>query len=661
MRHCAFAVATGLCLASPGVTAATAPDPSPTFDAAAAFGARPSVAHLRLAPDGKTVAYIAPTKGQGSVLYTLALTEGAQPKIALVAAGTPDRIEACNWIANDRLLCLVYAILMRPNPLAITRFVAVNADGSNPQALSSTSNLRTWGTALSGGQIIDWLPEQPGSVLIARAAVRDAHLGSRIGNDENGMHVDAVDTRTLAARTVEANTNRVTRYLGDGRGNVRIMELEDVRGATGYDADSRTYLYRIAGKHDWHTLGKYNFVDGTGFLPIAVDPARDVVYGFKKYDGRKAVYAISLDGSLHEEVVYASDEVDVDHLIRIGRHERVVGVSYATDYRQAVYTDPTIEKVVASLERALKSRPAIVDGSLDENQLLVFTSRDTDPGVYYLFDRQARQLRTFLVQRSELEHVTLATVSPVTYPARDGAQVPGYLTLPPGHESARGLPAIVMPHGGPSARDEWGFNWLVQYYAARGYAVLQPNYRGSSGYGDAWFAHNGFQSWESAISDIIDAGHWLVAQGVDPAKLGIVGWSYGGYAALQSAVVEPSLFRAVVAIAPVTDLTAFKETYRFYTNFRVVEDFVGVGPHVKEGSPIEHADRIKCPVLLVHGKADLNVPYAQSQRMDERLAAAGVKHEFLSFESLDHQLEDSAARAEVLSRSDAFLRAAFAP
>ena len=257
--------------------------------------------------------------------------------------------------------------------------------------------------------------------------------------------------------------------------------------------------------------------------------------------------------------------------------------------------------------------------------------------------------------------MTLATVSPVTYPARDGAQVPGYLTLPPGHESARGLPAIVMPHGGPSARDEWGFNWLVQYYAARGYAVLQPNYRGSSGYGDAWFAHNGFQSWESAISDIIDAGHWLVAQGVDPAKLGIVGWSYGGYAALQSAVVEPSLFRAVVAIAPVTDLTAFKETYRFYTNFRVVEDFVGVGPHVKEGSPIEHADRIKCPVLLVHGKADLNVPYAQSQRMDERLAAAGVKHEFLSFESLDHQLEDSAARAEVLSRSDAFLRAAFAP
>jgi len=215
----------------------------------------------------------------------------------------------------------------------------------------------------------------------------------------------------------------------------------------------------------------------------------------------------------------------------------------------------------------------------------------------------------------------------------------------------------VLPHGGPSERDEWGFDWLPQFFAARGFAVLQPNFRGSSGYGDAWFQKNGFKSWPIAIGDVLDGGRWLVHEKIaDPAKLAIVGWSYGGYAALQSAVVDSTVFKAVVAIAPVTDLPALKEQHRYWSDFELVSGFVGDGTTMHEGSPIEHADKIKVPVLLFHAGHDANVSIAQSKSMAARLKAVGGNCELVTWDDLDHQLDDSDARAQMLSKSDQFLR-----
>jgi dipeptidyl aminopeptidase/acylaminoacyl peptidase len=192
--------------------------------------------------------------------------------------------------------------------------------------------------------------------------------------------------------------------------------------------------------------------------------------------------------------------------------------------------------------------------------------------------------------------------------------------------------------------------------------VLQPNFRGSAGYGDAWLEEEGFKSWKTAIGDVADAGHWLVKQGIaDPGMLGIVGWSYGGYAALQAAVVQPGLFKAVVAIAPVTDLTKFKDEYRRTSARTVAFDFIGAGPHITEGSPAQRANEIKAPVLLFHGALDTNVDIAQSRFMADRLAAAGVPHRLVTWDHLDHYLIDSEARAKMLRESEAHLRANFAP
>jgi dipeptidyl aminopeptidase/acylaminoacyl peptidase len=263
-----------------------------------------------------------------------------------------------------------------------------------------------------------------------------------------------------------------------------------------------------------------------------------------------------------------------------------------------------------------------------------------------------------MLSRPQLEGLKLAPVKAVTYRAADGTTIPAYLTLPPG-SSGNGLPAIVMPHGGPNARDEWGFDWLAQFYANRGFAVLQPNFRGSAGFGDEWYKRNGFQSWHTAVGDVVDSGRWLVSEGVaDPSKLAIVGWSYGGYAALQSNVVEPNLFKAVVAIAPVTDLNLLKEQYRNWTSFALARDFIGSGPHIRDGSPAQNAGRIKAPVLMFHGDLDRNVEVSASKLMEQRLRHSRKQVELVVYPGLDHYLDDSQARSDVLRRSDQFLRSA---
>lgn len=259
--------------------------------------------------------------------------------------------------------------------------------------------------------------------------------------------------------------------------------------------------------------------------------------------------------------------------------------------------------------------------------------------------------------RDELVDRPMGEMRPVTFAAADGTPIPGYLTLRPGSDG-RNLPAIVMPHGGPGARDEWGFDWLPQFFAARGYAVMQPNFRGSSGYGEAWFGRNGFQAWETTLGDINDAGRWLVAEGVaDPARMAILGWSYGGYAALQSQLLDPALYKAVVAIAPVTDLDLLREENRNFTSYRNYDRFIGDGAHVASGSPARHADRFQAPVLLFHGTMDMNVGVSHSELMKRRLEAAGKRVEYTEFEGLEHSLVHSQARGIMLNEIGEFLEA----
>jgi dipeptidyl aminopeptidase/acylaminoacyl peptidase len=408
-------------------------------------------------------------------------------------------------------------------------------------------------------------------------------------------------------------------------------------------------MYRSSDSKNWDELVPFQKDE---FQPLAIDAGLNRLYALKKRDGRAALYGITLGQATSETLIADNSRVDVDDVVRFGDGQRVIGYTYADEQRHAVYFDPEFKALAASLGKAIPNLPLVdfVDSSADGQKLLIRAGSDTDPGRYYLFDRTKKTLNEMMLERPKLEGRTLASVKSVSIPATDGVSIPAYLTLPPGRE-AKGLPAVVLPHGGPSARDQWGFDWLPQFFAARGYAVIQPQFRGSAGFGDKWLNDNGFRNWRTSIGDVTASAKWLASQGIaNPSKMAIVGWSYGGYAALQSAVVEPSLYKAVVAIAPVTDLQMLKLDSADYTDRRIVEQEVGSGPHVAEGSPRRNAAAIQAPVLLVHGDLDSNVRYAHSAEMDQALRSAGKSSELITFKGLDHQLDDSAARTQMLTK-----------
>lgn len=628
--------------------------------AAKAFGTRELIQQISLSPDGTKVAIVAPNGGKGTLVMIADPIKGGDPVTILRTDGEPERVTSCGWVTDARLACQIYFVSADLDlKLGVTRVMSLNIDGSDGKLLSGNTSSRAMGFAQYGGGILDWAADDKGGVLMQRVHVPERTIGTRLASDAEGLGVERINAVTGQRSPVEPPREYAAEYISDGRGVVRMMGLM-APAPGGQISDQIAYSYRKKGERSWQLLGSItrDTVGWNGFNPAAVDPDLNVAYGFDRLDERKALFKIALDGSASRELVLAHPEVDVDGVVSIGRQHRVVGVSYATEARRTEFFDPELRRLRDMLGKALKAPTlSFVDASTDEKTLLLYAGSDTDPGRYYLFNKGSRELTEVLAVRPQLAQVRLGTMRPIRYPAADGTMIPGYLTLPTGSHG-KGLPAIVMPHGGPGARDEWGFDWLVQFFTARGYAVLQPNYRGSTGYGVAWFQKNGYQSWRTAVGDVNDAGRWLQAQGIAaPGKLAIVGWSYGGYAALQTSVLDPALFKAIVAIAPVVDLGMLKDESQRFTNHAVMTRYIGSGPHIREGSPLQNVEAIKAPVLLFHGDHDLNVSVDQSRAMEKRLRNAGKKVGYVEFKNLDHQLDDSTVRTQMLAKSDAFLSA----
>ena len=650
-------LATGLALNPVHAIAQTATSAAPV-DPAARFGALEAVQDISLSPDGSQIAFISPSTGQGNDLFVVSTAAGATPRRILRASGAPEILRWCQWVNAARIVCsLGGREEVNGEIYGFSTVIAVDSGGGNVKMLSTRRGANATSADFRGGTMIDRLRSDDDAILMMRSYVPEARIGSIIASDDEGMGVDRVDINSAAVRRVEPPRRDAVEYITDGQGTVRIMGVQGLVGQTYQLSDTVRYLYRTADSRDWQPLTTYNVVSGDGFNPYVVDPVSNRAIGFAKVDGRQAVVSMALDGTGAMQTMFSHPEVDIDGLIFAGSSRRVVGASYVTEQREAIVTDGDLRRMTNALSRALGGRAVhIADATDDNSQYLIFASSDTDAGTYYLYTPASRQLRPLLAERPQLAGATLATVQPVSYPAADGTMIPGYLTLPPGRTDARGLPAIVMPHGGPSARDEWGFDWLAQYFAAQGFAVLQPNFRGSSGYGDAWYQNNGFQSWRTAIGDVTDGGRWLLsAHGVDPAKLSIVGWSYGGYAALQSGVLAPDLFKSIVAIAPVTDLAQLRREANRWITGRINRDFIGEGPHLREGSPAQNAAAIRAPVLMFHGDYDQNVDIEQARTMRRALQGAGGRVELIEYDGLAHSLGTVEARTDMLRRIAAFL------
>ena len=590
---------------------------------AVAFGTLGAAQSADLSPDGKSVVYVGPGPGSTQLAYVADLAKGISKPI-LRTTDDADRLSSCAFVSNTRLICKYNGnSAIDGTMVGFARMVALNSDGTDVQQLG------THPESQSDGGVIDWLPGDDVNVLMVR-----------------GNGVEKVNTETLKGRRVDSAPGFV---MTDGHGNVRLTGIAQRVTDGQFTTGKYKYSYRTADSRDWKPLTA-SFVDSDDFWPLAVDAATNSLYAQRRVDGRLILETIKLDGSLAQQQLASNAKVDVDGLITMGEGRRVIGYSYAEAKRAVVYLDPRYKALAASLSKALPNLPLIdfVAANDDESQLLLFASSDRDPGHYYLFDSVRKTLSQVFPERPALDGRQLAEVRPITYKASDGTDIPAYLTLPPG-KAAKNLPAVVLPHGGPSARDEWGFDWLPQFLAARGYAVIQPNYRGSDGYGKAWLNQNGFRGWRTSIGDVNDAARYLASSGIaGPSRIAIVGWSYGGYAALLGAETDPSLYKSVVAIAPVTDLQLLKENARYFTNMRQVMEQIGSGPHVVDGSPVNGAGRIAVPVLMFHADRDINVDVQQSDKMAAALKRAGKQVEYVRVKGLDHQLADSTIRSTML-------------
>ncbi len=556
---------------------------------AAAFGAREAVHAPDLSPDGSSVVYLTPGPGRKTAAVVGNFDSGKFTTM-VTSDGRPESLTWCNFASAVRGVCRFGGIVKNPGQvdlLGFSRLVALNLDGSKPKLLGQPATSYELSIRSVDAVVIDWLTQASGEVLVERLYVpEEGKIGSAVVRTKKGWGVDRVDVTTLKSTTVES-PREAAGYATDGQGNVRLMSITGTRDSGMLTGNVR-YFYRTPDSRDWKDLFSGDEKD---FRPQAIDAATNSLYALKKRNGRYALFAIRLDGSNAETLVAENPRVDIDDVVRFGDGQRVIGYTYVEAKRETVYFDPEFKALAASLSKVLPKLPLVqfIDSSRDGRKLLIFAGSDNDPGRYYVFDRDRKTLAPAMIARPELEGRTLASVKPVTISAPDGAAIPAYLTLPPGKE-AKGLPAVLLPHGGPSDRDEWGFDWLAQFLAAR------------------------------------------------------------GYAALQSAATEPSLYKAVIAIAPVTDLALIKQESRLYVDADLVAKLVGSGPHIAEGSPLRHAAAISAPVLLAHGDIDGNVRIAQSKRMHDALRGAGKQSELLAFDGLDHQLEDSDARTQMLTK-----------
>ena len=623
---------------------------------AKAFGTRELLRQVDISPSGKKVVMLASAAGAAT---TASVIDVATSKVTrlMVTDGKAVKLYSCSFAGEEHVVCQYGGNdHVGQDLVGFTKMFVINADGTNLRKLGQEQTDRAAGILQDDGAVIDWMTGSEGKLLMQRTYVPEGDTtGHLISRTKSGLGVDLLDTDSGKFSSIEAPKDGAGDYLTDGRGNVRLVTFVDSNSMTGMLSGLSSYKYRLPGRKDWLDLGQFDDLSRQGVRPLAIDADRNALFALQRMNGRDALVQIALDGSKNSTLVAKNDRVDIDGVVRIGRGQRVIGYTFADERRRIVYFDPEFDKLHDSLKAALKASIDFEEASSDGQQLLILASADNKPGSFYIYSRPTRSLLEVGPIRPELDGRPLAAMQPVEVPASDGVIIPAYVTLPPG-SSGKGLPAVVLPHGGPSARDEWGFDWLPQFLAARGYAVIQPEFRGSDGYGDAWLNKNGFQNWRTSIGDVTAAAKYLVSKGIaDPNRMAIMGWSYGGYAALQSAAMEPTLYKAAIAIAPLTDLAMAERDSEGFTNSDLVKRIIGKGPHLVEGSPLEQAARIKVPVLLVHGDMDATVRIHQSEAILGALRKVGTPVDMLTFKGLDHQLDDTDARIAMLTKAGELL------
>lgn len=601
------------------------------------FARLPGIRNVALSPDGQRLLYIG-SMGDQDVVVTLPSAADAPPKAVTGSEPGEFDIRWCGWANNERILCGVSATARESGLLyGISRLVAINADGSRLKVLIQNSDM---GAAQFQDQILDWTPAEPDTVLIELDPERKGYPE---------IYQLNVNTGRTAIRS--RSHYPIRSYSTDGAGNVRF--------GYGFSANSAVlqYFARLDNDKKWLPLLKVKAFENTDALvPIAVIPGSNRAFASGSYEGREALWEMDLADQVEPKLVFSHPLVDAAAPI-LTPDRKLIGIFYETDRPFVYYTDEDTRQLVGMINRALpNSFNHIVDYSEDRRLYVISAASDVEAGTYYLLRTDGNKLQRIATAYPTLDPKTLGRMRSISYKARDGVEIPGYLTVPVGVRAEQ-LPLIVMPHGGPIARDSWEFDFLRAFLVSRGYGVLQMNFRGSAGYGEAWYgaAH---QDWGGiTYADITDGTKWAIERGIaDPKRICVVGWSFGGYAALLSATRDSSLYRCSASIAGVSDLNGLLREARYFSNRAFVAEQLGsIKDKLREDSPVRHAEKITIPVFLIHGDRDIQADVDHTRRMVSALKSADKPHQAIYLKDATHQLNRESDRVTLLTELEKFL------
>jgi dipeptidyl aminopeptidase/acylaminoacyl peptidase len=620
-------------------TPARAASPPPPLIPVEAFGALPSFSNPHISPDGKRVLAIAMIGGERAVVvYDLA---GDGTHFTRLNLGSDLEVMEARWAGDHRVLLSIYGTnQVYGLTVAMTRLFLRDLDTGLLHALGGNQV-----GGFSGGDIVYVDPAGAYVLLAAQATIWDAPSVLR------------VDLATLKTKELMEPRPGVWSWYADANGVLRA--------GLGSDTDSWWLYYRdrpdgafrrITGKRP----GGGSLFNVETLVPLAGSDKGYVIAN--KATGRYGVYRYDFATDTIGEPVFEHPKVDVDGLSYSLKTGEPDAIEYADDRDRIQWLDPAMQALQARLDRALPDRVnRIVSRDADDNRMIVWSASASDPGIYYLFERAKGSLTEMARPFPALEGKALAPVEAVSYKARDGLAIPAYLTRPAGRRD-KGLPLVVMPHGGPFLRDKWEYDSWVQFLANRGYVVLQPNYRGSTGYGRAFVDAASGEFGRKMQDDLDDGVAWLARTGlVDPKRVCIMGGSYGGYAALWAAARNPDIYRCAISFAGISEVKAILHydpagwsARRYYCDWR--DRIRGADKFDLDAvSPISRAASIKVPLLIAHGGKDMTVPVDQSKRMDQALRRAGIDHEFVLYPDEKHGFSKAEDSIDFLRRVEAFL------
>lgn len=593
------------------------------------FFRNPDKAGYQISPEGTYFSYKAPYQDRMNIFVQKIGADSA----TRVTSETDRDIMGYFW-PND------YQILYLKDQGGDENFrlYGVNVDGTNPVCYTPFEGVRT--------DIIDDLPDFPDLVIIGM-------------NKRNPQVFDPyrLNLNTGEMEMLAENPGNIQQWVFDHEGKLRAATAI-------VDGINSQVLYRETEKDEFVPVLTTSFKETMSPVFFTFDNKN--VYAISNLNRDKTAAVIfDIKNGKELEVLYENGEYDVDNIFYSRKRKVITTANYYSDKRNRHFFDEETRLVVERLQKDLGQYELGISAvTNDESKMIVRTYSDKSLGAYYIFDRTADKLTKITDVSPWLDEKEMADMLPVTYTSRDGLTIHGYLTLPKGYtmETAKKLPVIVNPHGGPWARDNWGFNPEIQFLANRGYAVFQMNFRGSTGYGKSFWEAS-FKKWGLEMQDdITDGTKWLIDKGIaDPECIAIYGASYGGYATLQGIVKEQTLYSAAVDYVGVSNLFTFMKTIPPYWELYLQMMYEMVGNPVADSlqmaavSPALNADKITTPLFIAQGANDPRVNKAESDQVVEALKSRGIVVEYMVKDNEGHGFYNQENRFDFYRAMEKFL------